>query len=124
MTTSLVTATPSLVVLGAGSELGRRIDLDAERMIVGRSTDCDLRLADASLSRTHAALHRRGDTVQVEDLRSSEGTYVNGERLTAPRVLQPGDVVRFARIQARFEVVGVTRTAVIPAQANRAAGRC
>jgi len=69
-------------------------DLDADSLVVGRSAESDLPLADRFLSRRHARLFREGDRVLVEDLGSQNGTYVNEERIYAPAELRPGDVVR------------------------------
>jgi hypothetical protein len=75
-------------------------------MVLGREPTCDVHLDDPHVSRTHAALRRRGDAVYVQDLGSSAGTFVNGARVTAARQLRPGDIVTLASVQARFEPAG------------------
>jgi serine phosphatase RsbU (regulator of sigma subunit) len=65
-------------------------------LIVGRATECDLALADPFLSRQHARLLRRGETVEVEDLGSSNGTRLNGEPVTARSVVRPGDLIELS----------------------------
>jgi uncharacterized membrane protein len=62
------TDVPQLVVIAPGSYRGRRIELAREYMTVGREPTCDVRLDDPHVSRTHAALQRRGDAVYVQDL--------------------------------------------------------
>jgi hypothetical protein len=94
---------PHLVVLRPGSDRGRRIPLDRDYLVVGREQTCDVRFDDPSVSRTHAALQRRGNAVYVEDLGSSAGTFVNGMATTAPRELRAGDVLTFASVAARLE---------------------
>ena len=65
-------------------------------LVVGRAAECDLALADSFLSRQHARLIRRGGTVEVEDLGSSNGTRLNGERVTARAPVRPGDVIELS----------------------------
>jgi hypothetical protein len=97
---------PHLVVLRPGSDRGRRIPLDRDYLVVGREQTCDVRFDDPSVSRTHAALQRRGNTVYVEDLGSSAGTFVNGLATTSARELRAGDVLTFASVAARLESSG------------------
>jgi len=66
---------------------------EGERLVLGRSLDCDLVIADAFLSRRHAVLHRRDEAWVIEDLGSRNGTRVNGELVRQPRPLASGDVV-------------------------------
>jgi len=82
--------------------------LDAGRLTVGRSRSCDLRLRDDSVSRLHAVLYWRADTLVVEDTGSSNGTFVNRERVSSPRPLAAGDIL----------ILGALRLAVEPAAAE------
>ena len=97
-------AVPHLVVLAPDAISGRRIELSKDYLVVGREPTCDVRLDDPHVSRTHAALQRRGSAVYVQDLGSSGGTFVNGNPVTMTELL-PGDVVAFATVQARFDAV-------------------
>ena len=78
----------------AGPAAGEQLAID-ERLVFGRQTDGPGRLAgDPELSRHHAELIRDPDgQFAIEDLSSTNGTFVNGERLTAPTVLAAGDVI-------------------------------
>jgi hypothetical protein len=58
---------------------------------------------ESSVSRTHAKMTRAGDSVTVEDAGSTNGTFVNGQRLSGPRALTPGDTVQFGAVQYRYE---------------------
>ncbi|MFN7143037.1 MAG: GGDEF domain-containing protein [Myxococcota bacterium] len=88
---------PVLVVL-EGEDLRRVHLLDRDRAVIGRGHDCEILLHDASASRRHAAAFRREEdppeVVWIEDLRSTNGTFVNGERVEGPRQLVEHDRVR------------------------------
>jgi hypothetical protein len=68
------------------------IVLSGQRMVVGRLRDCDICLADVNVSREHAAFVRSGEGWSVEDLDSTNGTFVNGRRV-AQAELADGDTV-------------------------------
>jgi signal transduction histidine kinase len=77
-----------------GPDKGRRFDLpDNEPQQIGRSSEA-LPLTDATISRRHAELTPDDGAWVLRDLDSSNGTFVNGVRLSAPRTLRPGDQVR------------------------------
>jgi pSer/pThr/pTyr-binding forkhead associated (FHA) protein len=73
------------------------------RTTVGRTPDNDLRVEAGFVSRHHAALLLSGADTVVEDLHSTNGTFVNGEQI-ARRTLREGDVVAFGKIQYRFVI--------------------
>jgi FHA domain len=72
---------------------GRRVDLRGGEYTLGRSRGCGVVLRDPSVSRGHALLSVRDGAVTLQDLQSSNGTYVNGRRLDAEVRLAPGDRV-------------------------------
>src|SRR3954465_4937331 len=77
-----------------GSEAGRQIPLDSV-IDVGREPSLPLHLdQDTQVSRRHARISQQGGQVVVEDLGSTNGTYVNDQPISAPRTLNPGDKVR------------------------------
>ena len=94
---------PLLVVLAPDSDRARRIELRQDYMVVGRTPGCEVRFEDPHVSRAHAALQRRGNTVYVQDLGSSGGTFIGGTAVTRARELRSGNVVTFATVTARFE---------------------
>jgi predicted component of type VI protein secretion system len=65
--------------------------------IVGRE-NCDVVVADRTVSRRHAAIRMTRDGATVEDLGSTHGTYVNGEKVTAKRPLMEGDRIQFGGV--------------------------
>ena len=94
-----------LVVLRSPSLApGTDYALDSAPLTVGRADDNDIALdGDGFASARHARVEPRRDGVWVEDDGSTNGTYVNGARLTRPRRLAPGDVVRIGETDLRFE---------------------
>ena len=83
---------PSLVIR-SGPGAGRQLPLDRE-LIIGRAAGADLVLDDPGISRRHLSARLEGGAIVVEDLGSSNGTYVNGRRIAGAVELAPGDEVR------------------------------
>jgi diguanylate cyclase (GGDEF)-like protein len=90
------------VIVIYGAELGRRLTLGTESFEIGRSSSNDLFIDQESVSRHHARIACRGDTYSVVDLGSTNGTYVNDERIRSPRLLVDGDQVRIGRSILKF----------------------
>jgi len=87
-------------VLQAGSEL----ELDSVSFTVGRSFENDVAIdGDEFASARHLRVEPRRDGVWVHDLGSTNGTYVNGERIEEPRRLERGDVVAVGATELRYE---------------------
>ncbi|MBV9279053.1 MAG: FHA domain-containing protein [Chloroflexi bacterium] len=78
----------------------------SNRCIVGRLDSCDVTVDDKSVSREHARLSRLRDGYVIEDLGSTNGTLVNGQRIHEAVLLRPGDVVTFGSVDYRYEVEG------------------
>jgi pSer/pThr/pTyr-binding forkhead associated (FHA) protein len=83
----------TLLVQGRSDAKPRTVRLSAS-MTVGRAPECELRLDDTYASQQHARLFARNNSWFVEDLGSTNGTFVNEQKLAAPAMLQPGDKVR------------------------------
>jgi hypothetical protein len=73
--------------------LGNSVELAAGETIVGRDIACALRLDDPGVSRRHLRIVKRGEDVTIEDLGSSNGTYVNGTPVVGPTPLHDGDMI-------------------------------
>jgi len=94
-----------LVVLSSPAlDEGDVVALDAHPLTVGRGRNNDVALPeDDYASSRHARFEPRRDGVYVEDIGSTNGTFVNGIRLTRDRRLIPGDVVRVGETDLRYE---------------------
>jgi transcriptional regulator with GAF, ATPase, and Fis domain len=87
--------TPKLCTLLAirGPLAGARITLTAEATRFGRATSSEIAVPDATVSRTHAVIRRRGHAYMLEDCGSASGTLVNGRPLAVPHALAPNDEI-------------------------------
>ena len=95
-----------LVFLSAGLN-GRTYDLKVEKTTVGRVSDNAFEIPEASVSSHHAEIILRGDDVVIRDLDSTNGTFINGEKITeAP--LKPGQTLRFGTIELRLDTGALT----------------
>jgi hypothetical protein len=78
--------------------------LDSAALLVGRGSGNDVNLArDEYASSNHARVEPRRDGVWVEDVGSTNGTYLNGTRLTNAKRLAPGDILRVGETELRYE---------------------
>ena len=98
-----VAGTPKLrVANAAGLRAGSAYDL-SEGATLGRGESADIRLEDTFASSAHARLVAEGDVIVLEDLGSTNGTYLNGEPLRGPQPLHVGDSIRIGDSEFTFE---------------------
>jgi hypothetical protein len=97
-----------LVRLGAQPE--QEYPLAQEIIIIGREAINDLVINDPEVSRRHARIMLRDGNFQIEDLGSTNGTFVNGQRVTSPLVLYHGDAIELGK-SARILYLGTAPTA-------------
>ena len=71
-------------------------------MVVGRSPECSICVEDEFASNLHARIYQTGEGYYVEDLGSTNGTYVNGRRINYPTELRYGDRIRVGRTVLEF----------------------
>jgi pSer/pThr/pTyr-binding forkhead associated (FHA) protein len=84
-----------LVVEGANE--GESASLDDAPILIGRGSDASIRLDDDYVSTRHARIASSGDQWFVEDLGSTNGTYIGSHRLTQPTTLQLGTKIRIGK---------------------------
>jgi uncharacterized protein YndB with AHSA1/START domain len=92
---------PAKVVVVSGPQAGRTVEFEGE-LVIGRA-DAGLELTDDEVSRRHARLIVESDGVVVEDLGSTNGTRVDGERIAQPVKLRVAGVVRVGTSELRVE---------------------
>jgi pSer/pThr/pTyr-binding forkhead associated (FHA) protein len=84
------------LVVRDGPDAGREWRV-SEQLVIGRAGSADVVLSDPTISRRHAAVSTQGETAVVEDLDSSNGTYVNGKPVAEGSRVVGGDVIRLGR---------------------------
>ena len=92
------------IVILTGTASGQTYPLAEGDTKVGRSRTNQIVIEDASASRHHLTLRRTGDTVMIEDVGSSHGTFLNEKRLRGIVSLAHGDVFQVGEVQCRFEM--------------------
>src|SRR5947209_2732857 len=92
---------PRLVLLSEGLT-GRTYELKTDKTTVGRVTDNAFEIPEASVSSHHAELTLRGNDVLVKDLGSTNGTFINGEKIEEG-ILKLGQILRVGMIEMRLE---------------------
>jgi len=86
----------------SGAGRGRLLRISHERLVIGRHPDCDIVLDSATVSRQHVEVTRDGAEVWIHDLRSRNGTTVNGRPIAERQPLQDGDEVVIGDQRLRF----------------------
>mgnify|MGYP000232161030 CR=1 FL=1 len=71
-------------------------------LCVGRDLDCDIHIADHRISRQHARISLTVKGILVEDLSSSNGTFINGQKVLKPVFIKPGDLLSFHNLEFRM----------------------
>lgn len=87
---------PTKLTIVEGDKKGQTVPLNQE-VVIGRGDKCALKLDDTYVSTMHARIFSKGDAFMLEDLGSTNGTYVNRRRITAPVELQRGDQVKIGK---------------------------
>lgn len=105
--------------------LGRKTvqvyDIDAPLIRVGRDEAMEIHIDNPSVSRQHAEIRNDAGSWVVADLGSSNGTFLNGERLAAPTGVSPGDEISMGKFSILFEKTGVEAERPAPQPKARAA---
>lgn len=95
-------------VMRSGPTPGATFSLEGDQLVIGRDSSSAIAINDAEVSRKHARLTFQGGKYVIEDLGSTNGTFVNGQRLVSPVVLKSGDVVSLGeQIVLLYEALSV-----------------
>jgi len=84
-----------------GDELGKKYNLNASSLLIGRSSKCDIQIDQESTSRNHSKIVNTGKSILIRDLGSTNGTYVNDEPIEE-HVLRDGDFIKIGRTIFKF----------------------
>jgi predicted component of type VI protein secretion system len=108
------------MVMRAGPSVGKIYPLEKSEIFVGRDLSNDIVINDPEISRRHARLFMQGNSYVLEDLGSTNGTFVNGQRLMGPSILRPGDSITFGeRMSLVFESADYDQDATVVSPALR-----
>jgi len=96
------------LIMRSGPTPGAAFTLEGDQLTIGRDSTNEIVINDAEVSRRHARLTFQGGKYVLEDLGSTNGSFVNGQRLAGPRVLKAGEVVSFGeQIVLVFEAFNI-----------------
>ncbi|HEX8488022.1 MAG TPA: FHA domain-containing protein [Propionibacteriaceae bacterium] len=94
---------PRIVIITGGNQAGMSAELAGGVVLIGRGADCQLILDDDYVSTRHARIVASESGIYVEDLGSTNGSYVNGQRITAPTSVTLADTVRIGKTVMKLE---------------------
>jgi len=97
-------SSPRLVEAALVLQNGERITLDTDSLKIGRQASCRVVFNDSNVSREHAQMRRSADGWKLLDLGSTNGTKINGVKITEEQVLVNGDELGFGTSSAKFEI--------------------
>ncbi len=101
--TSGMSEQPARLLIQQGPNQGKEYPLTDLQMTIGRSSVNEIVLNDPEISRRHAQFSRQGNVYTIQDLGSTNGTFVNGQRCTGAVSLKDGDLIEFGdTIRTRF----------------------
>jgi hypothetical protein len=102
------------LVIKSGPNAGQTIFIEGTEVIIGRETTNEIVISDPEVSRKHVRLQLQGANFVIEDLGSTNGTSVNGQRLVGPYILRPGEMITLGEhTHILFEAVTVDPDATI-----------
>ncbi len=84
-----------------GRQLGKKYRFNRDKIIIGRSTKCDIHIDEESVSRSHCSIKRTGRVVTIRDMGSTNGTYVN-DLQTDEVLLRDGDLIKVGQTILKF----------------------
>ena len=100
-----MTPQPFQLVMRAGPSPGKMFSLSKSEITIGRDVNADVVINAAEVSRRHCRLRLDAGSYIIEDLGSTNGTFVNGQRLTGPHLLRPGEVIMLGEaVSLAYEV--------------------
>jgi len=102
------------LVLKSGPNAGNSLDLSADEITIGRDVNATFVINDPEVSRRHARVYQQGANIIIEDLGSTNGTSVSGQRLSGPYILRPGEIITLGEhTTVLFEMVQLDPDATV-----------
>lgn len=99
------------LIVKQGPQIGILFPITGNRVVLGREETCDIIIQDAEVSRRHSELVWEHNGFLMQDLGSSNGTFVNGVQITTPTRLKPGDVIGLGQTGLVLEMETTSPTA-------------
>lgn len=99
------------LIVKQGPQIGILFPITGNRVVLGREENCDIIIQDAEVSRRHSELVWEHNGFVMQDLGSSNGTFVNGVQITSPTRLKPGDVIGLGQTGLVLEMEADNTTA-------------
>ena len=107
------------LVMRSGPTPGAVYPLEGDQIMIGRDSSNGVAINDPEVSRRHARLTFQGGKYVIEDLGSTNGTFINGQRLSGPHVLKAGDVVALGeQIVLMYDAVNIDPGATVASPRN------
>jgi hypothetical protein len=91
------------LVVTDGPNVGQTFRLGSDELTIGREEGSDIKLDDLTVSHDHALVRRQGEVTTIEDLRSTNGTTVNGAVISQPVPITPGDLIMVGAVELLVE---------------------
>jgi uncharacterized membrane protein len=108
-------------VIRSGPNVGKVHPLEAQEITIGRDNSNMIAINDVEVSRRHAKVELRGSAYAIQDLGSTNGTFVNGQRLSGVQVLNPGDTISFGEgITLMYEAIYDSNATMVSSSAQAA----
>ncbi|PKN89981.1 MAG: hypothetical protein CVU42_09050 [Chloroflexi bacterium HGW-Chloroflexi-4] len=105
------------LIIQSGTGTGTEFPLEKSELFLGRDLTSDLVINDPEVSRRHLRLVLDGAAYRIEDLGSTNGTFIHGQRLTSAASLKPGDVITLGeKIVLKYEVISTDPNATVAVQ--------
>lgn len=102
------------LTMQSGPNPGSTYAIERQEVLIGRDLACDYLINDSEVSRRHARILQQGSATILEDLGSTNGTFVNGQRLSGSRVLHPGDTLQIGdNVILVYEIVQLDPDATV-----------
>ena len=111
------------LIVVSGKSAGRAITLKSGKLLIGRAEDCDIRPLGEEVSRRHCVVLATATEMTVEDLKSRNGTFVNGVKTLAKPVVSDGDILRVGPLELKVSVGELAHAAPVSAEQVSSVGK-